>query len=262
VVRTASVCPRSPTSIDFTFRSDNFYSVADKDRIAPRRGRPPRAAAENHAAILDAVYALLQEQSIRDLTMEAVAKRAGVGKPTLYKWWPTKGALVLAMFRERMVDARPEPVRAETAEETIRRAAVAIIRALHGFLGKVLAELIAEGQSEPAIVRQLFEEHLRGRRATDAAEIERGKANGELLADSEPELVLDAVFGAIYYRLLLRSAPLTEQYGLDLVQQVFNGVKVRPGQPPQGPAERRFERPVRRRGKVTSGKPPAKPGRR
>ena len=59
-------------------------------------------AAESHAAILDAVYELLQERSVRDLTMEAVAKRAGVGKPTLYKWWPTKAALVLAMFRERI----------------------------------------------------------------------------------------------------------------------------------------------------------------
>jgi AcrR family transcriptional regulator len=111
-------------------------------------------AAENHAAILDAVYPLLQEQSVRDLTMEAVAKRAGVGKPTLYKWWPTKAALVLAMYRERIVDARPEPVPSETAEETMRRAAVAIIRALQGLLGKVVVELIAEGQSEPNLALQ------------------------------------------------------------------------------------------------------------
>lgn len=83
----------------------------------------------NHAAILDAVYALLQDRPVRDLTMEAVAKRTGVGKPTLYKWWPTRAALVLAMFRERIVDARPEPVPGETAEETIRRGVVAIIRA-------------------------------------------------------------------------------------------------------------------------------------
>jgi AcrR family transcriptional regulator len=248
--------------IDFTFRSDIFCSVSDKDPVASRRGRPPSVAAENHAAILDAVYALLQQKSVRDLTMEAVAKRAGVGKPTLYKWWPSKAALVLAMFRERIVDARPEPVRAGTAEETIRRGAVAIIRALHGLLGKVLAELIAEGQSEPAIVRQLFDEHLRGRRAADAAEIERGKANGELRGDTDPELVLDAVFGAIYYRLLLRSAPLTEQYGTDLVTQVFNGVKVRPSQPSRRVADRRFGRPDRRRRMVTSGKPPGKRGRR
>jgi hypothetical protein len=127
-----------------------------------------------------------------------------------------------------MVDARPEPVPGEIVEETIRCGAVAIIRAFHGLLGKVLAELIAEGQSDPAIVRKLFDEHIRDRRAADAAEIERTKANGQLMPDTDPEVLLDAVFGAIYYRFLLRSAPLTEQYGADLVRQVFNGVRARP----------------------------------
>ena len=190
-----------------------------------RRGRPPSDTAESHPAILDAVYELLKEQSLRDLTMEAVAKRAGVGKPTLYKWWPTKAALVLAMFRERMGIARPPLVPSETAEEAIRGAAVALIRAFHGVLGKVVAELIAEGQSEPAIVRELFDEHIRGRRADDAAQIERGKASGELGAAADPELLIDAIFGAIYYRLLFRSAPLTVEYGEALVTQVFQGVR-------------------------------------
>ena len=52
---------------------------------AVRKGRPPSEMAASHAVIMNAVYALLQEKSVRDLTIEAVAKRAGVGKPTLYK---------------------------------------------------------------------------------------------------------------------------------------------------------------------------------
>ena len=66
----------------------------------------PIEAAESPAAILDAVYEQLLERSVRDLTIEAVARRAGIAKPTLYKWWPTKAALVLAMFRERIAVAR------------------------------------------------------------------------------------------------------------------------------------------------------------
>src|SRR5437588_3255321 len=69
---------------------------------AARKGRPPSEMAASHAAIMDAVHSLLQEKSVRDLTMEEVAKRAKVGKPTLYKWWPTKATLVLAMLCERM----------------------------------------------------------------------------------------------------------------------------------------------------------------
>ena len=68
---------------------------------------------------MDAVYALLQEKSVRDLTIEEVAKRARVGKPTLYKWWPTKAALVLAMLCERMAPNLEKPT-ALTAEESLR----------------------------------------------------------------------------------------------------------------------------------------------
>ena len=82
-------------------------------------GRPPGAAAESHAAIMDAVYALLQEGPAKELSMEAVAKRAGVGKPTLYKWWPSKAALIMAMFHERIAGAVKAPATAATAEEAL-----------------------------------------------------------------------------------------------------------------------------------------------
>src|SRR5215475_9735858 len=176
-------------SIEFTLRSYKMWGMAKHLKAVPRRGRPPLAEAESHAVILDAVYELLKKQSIRDLTMEAVAKRAKVGKPTLYKWWPTKAELVLAMFRERILSAHPPPpVPGETAEEAISNAACLLIRAFEGPLGKVSAELIAEGQSEPAIMRKWFDEHIRHRRAGHAEDIERGKANGELLPQTAPQL--------------------------------------------------------------------------
>jgi AcrR family transcriptional regulator len=202
--------------------------MSRKTESGPRRGRPPLAEAESHAAILDAVYELLKKHSVRDLTMEAVAKRAKVGKPTLYKWWPTKAELVLAMFRERILSAHPPPpVPGETAEEAISHAACLLIRAFDGPLGKVSAELIAEGQSEPEIMRKWFDEHIRYRRARNAEDIERGKASGELLASTNPQLVIDSIFGAIYYRLLFRYAPLTEEFGKDVVAQVFRGLRAR-----------------------------------
>lgn len=190
-----------------------------------RRGRPRSESAESHAAIMEAVFELLKKTSVRDLTIESVAKQAGVGKPTIYKWWPTKSELVLAMFRERIVVAIPEPVVNETAEAAMRKAVVSLIRALQGHLGKIIAEIIAEGQSEPVILRKWFDEFIRGRRAANASDIERGKASGELRADVDPEILIDSLFGALYYRLLFKSAPLTEQFGEQLVRQVFRGAK-------------------------------------
>jgi len=212
--------------------------VSIKDIAPLRRGRPPIEAAESHAKILDAVFELLQERSVRDLTMEAVAKRAGVGKPTLYKWWPTKASLVLAMFKERIAVALPPPS-VGTAEEAIRDAARALIGPLNGQLGKVLSELIAEGQSEPAILRELFDKHIRGHEEADAADIERGKKSGELASDVDPQLIIDAVFGAIFYRLLFRTSPLTEQFSDKLVRQVFRGARARPGESPSRSKARR-----------------------
>ena len=196
-------------------------------KIAPkpvRRGRPPSEAAESHAAILDAVYELLQEGSTRDLTLEAVAKRAKVGRPTLYKWWPSKSALVLAMFHER-IDRDAEVIAAGTAEEVIRGKVRRLIRALNGLFGKVLADLIAEGQSEPAILQDLHEQHMKSRRAATAADVERGKAAGEFAADIDPQLLIDSLFSPIFLRLLLRQGPLTERYGDALIDQVLRGAR-------------------------------------
>ena len=74
---------------------------------------------------MEADYAFLQERSVRGLTMEGIAERAKVGKPTLYKWWPSKAALVIAVLQERLVP-KPEPISARTAEEAIRIARLTI----------------------------------------------------------------------------------------------------------------------------------------
>jgi AcrR family transcriptional regulator len=188
------------------------------------RGRPPGANAESHALILDAVYELLQERSVRDLTIEAVAKRAKVSKPTIYKWWPTKADLVMAMFEERLdrPPATPESeVAPMTAQDAIKLKVRMLVGKFNGLFGKVMAELIAEGQSDPAILEALYARHLRERRAATVAEVERARVAGELPADVDPELVVDAISGPLYYRLLLRQQPLTEAYGDDLVAQAF-----------------------------------------
>jgi len=187
-----------------------------------RKGRPPSEMAASHDAIMDAVYALLQKKSVRDLTMEEVAKRAKVGKPTLYKWWPTKATLVLAMLCERMAPNLAMPT-VRTAEESLRLRVRRLIDAFNGPFGKIVAGLIAEGQSEPAIRQDFFDRLVSPRRTATIADLQRGKNAGELRSETEPELLNDAIFGAIYYRLLLRSGPLTGRFGEELVEQVIRG---------------------------------------
>jgi AcrR family transcriptional regulator len=214
--------------MDFTVRSVKMISMSKNALPAARKGRPPRQTAASHAAIMDAVYALLQEKSVRDLTMEEVAKRAKVGKPTLYKWWPTKATLVLAMLCERMAPNLEKPTDL-TAEESLRLRVRRLIDAFNGPFGKIVAGLIAEGQSEPAVLQEFFDRWVSPRRNATIADLQRGKDAGELRSETEPELLNDALFGAIYYRMLLRSAPLTRRFGEDLVEQVLRGHRPVPG---------------------------------
>jgi AcrR family transcriptional regulator len=214
--------------MDFTLRSVKIISMKKNSLPAVRKGRPPRQAAESHAAIIDAVYALLQQKSIRDLTMEEVAKRAKVGKPTLYKWWPTKATLVLAMLSERMAPNLENPT-ALSAEKSLSFRVRRLIDAFNGPFGKIVAGIIAEGQSEPAVIQEFFSGWVSPRRNATIADLQRGKDAGELRPETEPELVNDAIFGAIYYRFLLRTGPLTRRFGEELVEQVLRGHLSWPG---------------------------------
>src|SRR5260370_22429071 len=127
-----------------------------KPSPARRKGRPPSEMAASHDAIMDAAYALLQKKSVRDLTMEEVARRAKVGKPTLYKWWPTKAALVLAMLCERMAP-NLEKSTVLTAEESLRFRVRRLIDAFHGPFCKNVAAILAGGRREPPLLHTFFD---------------------------------------------------------------------------------------------------------
>ena len=191
-----------------------------------RRGRPASTGAISHEKILDAVQEILQDKTVRDLTMEEVAKRAGVGKPTIYKWWPSKTALVLDLFEERMVPSLAVP-HASTAEEAIRGQVKELIRLLNGFFGKVARELIAEGQSDPNVLREYQERYVSKRRAFTREAIEKAKATGEFRRDVDAEELIDMIYGPIYYRLMLGHQPLTAAFGNKLVDDVLVCTRLR-----------------------------------
>ena len=194
-----------------------------------RRGRPRSAAAASHDAILGAVYDLLHEKSVRDLTIEEVARRAGVGKPTIYKWWPSKAALVMAMLDERITENLPAPLPAlgaGNAEEVIRSLVRQLIRRFNGFAGKVAAEILAEGQSEPSVLQEYRDRYLSKRRACATEVIERAQASGEFRKDIDPQVLIDMIFGPIYFRRLVRHQKLDERFGKELVDHIMSYVKL------------------------------------
>lgn len=82
----------------------------DTEEPAPRRrSHGPRRSEETHRAVLDAAEKILAEDGPAAVTFEAVARAAGAGKPTLYRWWPTRTALMLEVYDRRKVDALSRP---------------------------------------------------------------------------------------------------------------------------------------------------------
>ena len=170
---------------------------------------PPRASIGNvrnpatHAAILDAAAALLAEHGYAGVSMEAVARRAGAGKPTLYRWWPGKAALLMEVYeREKGSLLRAVPELGDTRAELL-----ALLRALYAFWrntpsGQAFRSILAEAQADPAALRLMRDEFMPRGRGDLAAAIARGVARGELAAGLDQRLVLDMLSGFSWLHLL------------------------------------------------------------
>src|ERR1700686_5606382 len=124
----------------------------------------------------------------------------------------------MAMLCERMAPNLEKPT-GLSAEESLRFRVRRLIDAFNGPFGKFVAGLIAEGQSELAVLQEFFERWVSPRRNATIADLQRGKNAGELRSETEPELLNDAIFGAIYYRMLLRPSLMTRRFWEELVDQ-------------------------------------------
>jgi AcrR family transcriptional regulator len=208
-------------------------------------GRPRSEAAR--AAILAAAMRLLDSHSLRGLTIEAIARAAGVGKVTIYRWWPTKTHLVIDAFLELMTPATlmPEPG-AGLADLT--RHFAAVVAEYQGKFGRVVAEIIAEGCFDPDALDYFQRAMVAKRRAFAADIVDAAKRRGEVRADVGTELLIDLLYGPLYFRLLVGHGPLDARFARDL-SRLFGEIAAPPqaGQPPSPPRPARERKTVARK---------------
>lgn len=197
---------------------------ADPAEPAPRRAPDAdRRSDRARRAVLEAAWELLDERGYRALTVEGLATRACVGKATIYRWWPNKAAVVLDALLER---AAPELIYPDTG--SVRGDLVARLERLRIDLGetrvgRTMAGLIAESQHDPDVAEAFRERWLTPRREVAKEVLERAVARGELRPDIDENLLLDALFGPVYYRLLAGHQPLDEVFVRGLVDAVCAG---------------------------------------
>jgi AcrR family transcriptional regulator len=184
-------------------------ALAVEETVMRGPGRPRSEKARK--AVMRSTLALLQRGGFNELCVEAVAARAGVGKATIYRWWPNKAELVIAAFVFAVESELRFPSAGNVLEaihEQMRRWAV-IFRSP---LGQIVATVIGAGQSEPEILEAFRNHWVEPRRIEARRLLRQAMKNGEIRADLNPDTVLDLLYGPLYLRLLLKHAPLDENF--------------------------------------------------
>ena len=178
-----------------------------------------------HRAVLRAAYELLAEGGLRQFTIEGVAARSGVARTTIYRWWPSKGALAMEGF---LAATAPEiatpPARSAVADLKAHLSHCAML--LRGAPGRIMAGIVAEGQSDPETLAAFIEHYLAPRRREARAILQRGIDGGEFRADLDIAVVQSALYAPLHLRHLL-GEEVDEAWVALLAETVLRGCMVR-----------------------------------
>jgi AcrR family transcriptional regulator len=180
-----------------------------------------RRSEKARKSILRAARELLDRRGFQRMTIEDIAGRAGVGKATIYRWWPSKAAVVMDAVLEAAGPRIPFPDTGSAREDLRRQIAAVIELYTRTKTGRGIRALIAESQHDSSLAASLRDRFIASRREDAGTVFQRGIQRGELRADLDVEVAIDALYGAVYYRLLVSHAPLDPAYADALIEQVF-----------------------------------------
>jgi AcrR family transcriptional regulator len=187
-----------------------------------QRGRPRSQEADQ--AILTATVELLADRGLSAMSIEEVAARAGVGKTTIYRRWPSKGLLALDAFVTSFREAQP-PNDTGTLRGDLLAALRAWVRAVTQTpMGPMLTSLIAEAQHDPELRGAWRDRVLEPLRVQHRVMLDRAVERGEIPASVDREVVLDLFFGAAEHRLLLGHLPMTDAFIDAVVDVILAGI--------------------------------------
>ncbi|WP_158891358.1 TetR/AcrR family transcriptional regulator [Amycolatopsis anabasis] len=180
----------------------------------PHTGRRRNEAARE--AILDAAVDLLG-RSGPAVTIGMIAEAAGVGKQTIYRWWPSKGAVLLEAMSRRAADTAPGTDTGTLAGDLTAFLTDTFLGAAEESARAALRAVMAEAlRDEPAA--EVLAEFTARRRGALREILERGQARGELPRDADLELMIDQAYGLLWYRVLIGHAPLTREVARSLAR--------------------------------------------
>ncbi len=182
-----------------------------------------RRSPAKHRTILAAAAEAVAADGYDAATIEGIAARAGVGKQTIYRWWPSKPALFVEVYNHLVP---PDALQADTGDvfddlEALLAGLFAIYRRTPA--ARVLAGLVADAEHDPAAADAVRGGLVIGRRGLLTEPLTRGVDRGQLAAGFDVEWTSDAVTALIWHRLLCGRVPLTDADARDLVAKLLRG---------------------------------------
>jgi len=174
---------------------------------------------------LTAAVELLAERGLAAMSIEEVAARAGVGKTTIYRRWPSKGLLALDAFVASFRELQPLPDTG-TLRGDLLAALHAWVRAVTQTpMGSMLTGLIAEAQHDAELRGAWRDRVLEPLRSQHRIMLDRAIARGEIAPGVDRDVVLDLFFGAAEHRLLLGHLPMSDAFIADVVDVLLAGIE-------------------------------------
>src|SRR5580700_10792957 len=201
-------------------------SSAHRQRGRSRGKRPPGRPRSEQArlAILRSTLKLLGKSGFSELTIEAVAAHAGVGKATVYRWWSNKAALIADAFASSTTRKLHFPdtgsVRTDMSQQMRQ-----LVKVFRSRRGRILSAILAAGQSDRDVIAAFRERFMKPRRQEAYATLRRGMQRGELRDTLDMDLILDSLYGPIYMRFLIRHGKLTSSFVDSLCKLVLAGAR-------------------------------------
>lgn len=188
------------------------------DAATARRGRPRSAATTN--AVLQSAYTLMATTGLAATSIDAVARDSNVSKMTIYKWWPSREALLIDAFLNHASQMLPLPSTG-TPTNRLRRHASAYAEALLGEFGRVQLAVISECISNTGSAEIFYERYLRYRRTALVELIAAGQQDGSVGAAGAPEDLYDAIYGSLFYRYVFGIKPISPAQARNLVDALL-----------------------------------------
>lgn len=182
--------------------------------------RGPQRDQEAEERILDATRDLICERGATRVSINEIAAEAGVGKQTIYRWWPSKAAVVFAALEREIKSTSPTP-NTGTAYGDVRVQMQRSAKLMTSPLRAILRELIAETVGDDAVAEQFRTLFFAERRKHGAATIQAGIDSGELRAGLDPEVVLDLLYLPLWMRMIVEHKPLTPKAVDSLLDHIW-----------------------------------------